>query len=56
METSDLTDDDSREPVVSAVDVKEDLDNFKDLTMSKVREVNNAVFSLEGEMRLLERC
>ena len=31
----DLTDDDSREPVVSAVEVKEDLDIFKDMTMEQ---------------------
>ena len=47
----DLSDDDSREPVVSAVEVKEDLDKFKDLTMEKVREVNNALFALEREVR-----
>ena len=52
----DLSDDDSREPVVSAVEVKEDLDKLKDLTLSKVREVNNALFSLEREVRLIERA
>ena len=53
---AELTDDDSREPVVSAVEVKEDSDKFKDLTMSKVWEVNNARFSLEREVRLPERA
>ena len=52
----DLTDDESREPVVSAVEVQEDLDKFKDLTMHKVREVNNALSSLEREVQLLERA
>ena len=35
----DLTDDESREPIVSAVEVQEALDKFKDLTMITVREV-----------------
>ena len=52
----DLSDDDSREPVVSAIEVQEDLDKFKDLTMEKVREVNNALFALEREVRLFERA
>ena len=52
----DLTDDDSREPVLSAVEVKDDLDSFKDLTMSKAREVNNALSPLEGQVRLLARA
>ena len=33
----DLSDDDSRERIISAVDVKEDLDKLKDKTMEKVR-------------------
>ena len=52
----DLSDDDSREPVVSAVEVQEELDKFKDVIVKKVREVNNAPFSLEREVRLLERA
>ena len=52
----DLSDDDSRERVTSAVEVKEDLDKFKDKTMEKVREVNNALFALENEVRLFERA
>ena len=51
----DLTDDNSRERVVTAVEVQEDLDLFKDKTMEKVREVNNALLALEDEVRLLER-
>ena len=52
----DLTDDDSRECVVSAVEVQEDLDKFKDKTMEKVQEVNNALFALEWEVGLFERA
>ena len=52
----DLSDDDSRERVISAVEVKEDLDKFKDKTMEKVREVSNARFALESEVRLFERA
>ena len=52
----DLSDDDSRERVVSAVEVQENLDKFKDKTMEKVREVNSALFALENEVRLFERA
>ena len=51
----DLTDDHSRERVVTAVEVQEDLDKFKDKTMEKVREVNNALVALEREVQLFER-
>ena len=51
----DLTDDHSRERVVTAVELKEDLDKFKDKTMEKVREVNNALVALEREVQLFER-
>ena len=53
---SDLTDDNSRERVASAVEVQEDLDKFKDKTMEKVREVSNALFALEREVQLFERA
>ena len=52
----DLSDDDSREPVVTAIEVQEELDKFKDMTVKKIRELNNALFSLEREVRLLERA
>ena len=52
----DLPDDDSRERVIPAVEVKEDLDKSKDKAMEKVREVNNALFALETEVRLFERA
>ena len=51
----DLTDDRSRERVVTAVEVQEDLDKFKDKTMEKVRGVNNALVALEREVQLFER-
>ena len=52
----DLTDDESREPVVSAVEAQEALDKFKDLTMTKVREVREDLHSLDREVQLLERA
>ena len=52
----DLTDDESREPDVSAVEVQETLDKFKDLTMIKVREVREDLNSLDREVQLLERA
>ena len=51
----DLTDDNSRRRVVTAAEVQEDLNQFKDKTMEKVREVNNALAALEDEVRLFER-
>ena len=50
----DLTDDDSRERVVTAVEVQEDLNLFKEQTREKVREVSNALGALEDEVRLLD--
>ena len=51
----DLTDDNSRERVATAVEVQEDLNLFKDTTTEKVREVNRAHAALEDEVRLLEK-
>ena len=51
----DLTDDDSRERVVTPVEVQEDLYQFKDIAMRKIRELTNALTALEGEVRLFER-
>ena len=51
----DLTDDESREPVVSAVEVQEALDKFKDLTMIKVRKIREDLHSLDREVQFLER-
>ena len=51
----DLTDDHSREHVVTAEEVQEDLDKFKDKTMEKFRGVNNALVALEREVQLFER-
>ena len=50
----DLTDDESQEPVVSAVEVQEDLNKFQDLTMSKVRDVRHEMTSLERRVQLAE--
>ena len=54
----DLTDDDSRERVVSAVEVQEvqeDLYEFNDIAMRKIRELATTLTALEGEVRLFER-
>ena len=45
-----LIDDESQEPVVSAVEVQEELNRFQDLTMSKIRDVRQDIKSLK------ERC
>ena len=50
----DLTDDDSRERVVTAVEVQEDLYKFKDVAMRKIRELTTTLTALEGEVRLFE--
>ena len=50
----DLTDDDSQEPVASAVEVQERLSKFQDLTMEKVRDVRQDRTSLEREAQLFE--
>ena len=42
----DLTDDESQEPVTSAVEVQEELNKFQDLTMEKVRDVRQDINSL----------
>ena len=49
----DLTDDNSRERVVTAVEVQEDL--LKDIAMRKIRELETTLTALEGEVRLFER-
>ena len=51
----DLTDDENQEEVVSAVEVQEELNRFKDLTMAKVREARDDTNSLDREVHLLER-
>ena len=51
----DLTDDNSRERVVTAVEVQEDLYEFKDIAMRKIGELTTALTALEGEVRLFER-
>ena len=51
----DLTDDNSRERVVSAVEVQEELNGFKDMVMRKIRELTTTLTALEGEVRVLEQ-
>ena len=43
------------ESVLSAVEVQEDLNKFKDVAMRKIRELTTTLTALEGEVRLLER-
>ena len=45
----DLTDDESQEPIVSAIEVQEELNRLKDLTMSKVCEVRDDLHSLDRD-------
>ena len=47
----DLTDDESQEPVVYAVEVQEELSKFQDLTMSKVHDMSQDINSLEREVQ-----
>ena len=49
----DLTDDHSKRCIVTAVEAQEDLDKFKDKTMEKVRQVNNALVALERKFSCL---
>ena len=52
----DLTDNESRERVISAVEVQENLDKFQEKTMDKVREVSSTIAALEREIQLFERA
>ena len=45
----DLSDDSSRERVISAVEVKKELDKLKDITKEKVREVTMLSVPLSGK-------
>ena len=51
----DLTDDNNRERVVTAVEAQEDLCEFKDIAMRKIRELATTLTALEGEVRLFEQ-
>ena len=51
----ELTDDDSREWIVSAVEVQEDVDTFKEVVLKKLKEFITNLDALQGEVRLLER-
>ena len=50
-----LTDDQSQEPVESAVEVQEQLSQFQESTRNKVRDVRHEISSLERKTQLLER-
>ena len=51
----ELTDDDSTERIVSAVEVQEDVDTFKEVVLKKLKEFITNLNALQGEVRLLER-
>ena len=41
---------------MTAVEVQEEMDQVRDMTLTKIRELNVALSSLEREVRLLERA
>ena len=49
----ELTDDDSEERVVSAVEAQEDLDEFKEVVLRKLKDLLTNLNALRGEVRLL---
>ena len=51
----ELTDDDSTERVVSAVEAQEDLDEFKEIVLKKLKDLLTNLNALRGEVQLLER-
>ena len=51
----ELTDDDSEERVVSAVEVQEDVDEFKEVVLKKLKDLLTNLNALRGEVQLLER-
>ena len=51
----ELTDDDSEERVVSAVEVQEDLDELKEVVLKKLKDLLTNLNALRGEVQLLER-
>ena len=51
----ELTDDDSTERIVFAVEVQEDVDTFKEVVLKKLKELITNLTALRGEVRLLER-
>ena len=51
----ELTDDDSEERVVSAVEVQEDVDEFAEVVLKKLKDLLTNLDALGGEVQLLER-
>ena len=52
----ELTDDEDDQPVVTAVDVQEQLDNFRELTRRKIHEIRLETNSLEEWIGIWERA
>ena len=50
----ELTDDESKERVVSAVEVREELDEFKEVLLRKFREFLTNLNTLQESVRLIE--
>ena len=50
----ELTDDESQEKIVSAVEVREELDEFKDAVYRKLKEITTSLQTLRESVRLIE--
>ena len=50
----ELTNDDEQQPIVTAVEVQEQLNKFQELTRSKTHEIRQETNSIEGKIRILE--
>ena len=50
----ELTNDDEQQPIVTAVEVQEQLNQFQELTRSKIHDVRQEINSIEGKIRILE--
>ena len=49
-----LTDDEDQQPIVTSVEVQEQLSQFQESTRNKVHDVRQGIDSLERKVRLLE--
>ena len=50
----DLTHDDDQQPIVTAVEVQEQLNKFQESTRNKIHDVRQEIDSLERKVRILE--
>ena len=49
----ELTDDESQEKIVSAVEVSEELEDFKDTVYRKLKEITTSLQTLQESVRLI---